>query len=240
MPAPTPHLLLFTKPPRPGRVKTRLIGDLTALDASRLHEAFLLDLLERLEREAGGGTPGAPYAVRIAWALEPGEAIPEAVFPGERQEGADLGERLYAGLARAAAGGRAVAALGSDHPSLPLARVAEAFRLLAAGAEAVLGPAADGGYYLIALAGGAVSRRLFEGVSWSSERVLAETLDRCRELGLRVELLPVEADVDTPDDLRRLAAELAEGDLGCPRTRSLLAAWGRLPASSAGAWRATA
>ena len=73
-------------------------------------------------------------------------------------------------------------------------------------------------------------------IAWSTGRVLAQTLERCGELGLSVELLPEAADVDTPADLARLAAELAAdpGDvLGCPRTRALLAAWGRLPAASA-------
>src|SRR4029077_14050553 len=100
-------------------------------------------------------------------------------------------------------------------------------------ADVALGPAEDGGYYLIAVRPGALSRRLFEGIAWSTERVLAQTLERCRELGLRVAMLPMAADVDTPDDLRRLAARLGEEPEGgcpaCPRTRELLAAWQLLP-----------
>ena len=93
----------------------------------------------------------------------------------------------------------------------------------------VLGPAEDGGYYLIALRPEAVRPRLFEGIAWSTDQVLAATLDRCRELGLRVELLPEASDVDTPEDLRRLAARMAEeGDLACPRTHALLASLGFL------------
>jgi uncharacterized protein len=93
----------------------------------------------------------------------------------------------------------------------------------------VLGPAEDGGYYLIALRSGAVSPRLFADVAWSTEQVLVTTLERCRELGLRVELLPAASDVDTPDDLRRLAERMITSDLGCPRTRELLGALRRLP-----------
>ncbi len=92
----------------------------------------------------------------------------------------------------------------------------------------VLGPAEDGGYYLIALRAGAVSPRLFQDVPWSTDQVLPTTLERCRELGLRLELLPVASDVDTVDDLRRLAARMACSDLGCPRTRDLLASLGLL------------
>jgi rSAM/selenodomain-associated transferase 1 len=217
------RLLLFTKPARAGRVKTRLIGDLTPEQAADLHAAFVADLLARLS--------GARCDLHLAWALEPGEAIPAmptADHPGLRQEGADLGERLYAALAAAGEGARAVAALGSDHPTLPVEIVERAFAAVEAGARVVLGPAEDGGYYLIALAP-PVPRRLFQGIDWSTERVLAQTLERCRELGITPELLPEAADVDTPADLARLARKLEGGNLGCPRTRRLLASWGRVP-----------
>jgi len=216
--------LLFTKPARAGRVKTRLIGDLTPLQAAELHAAFLDDLLDRLR--------GGALTLHLAWALDAGEAVPAGPFPGVAQRGDDLGERLYTALADAAAEAPAVAALGSDHPTLPLAVVHRAFELVEGGADVVLGPAEDGGYYLIALRAVAVARRLFEDIAWSTDRVLALTLERCRELGLRVELLPAGVDVDTPADLRRLAASMAESDLGCPRTRALLQSWGRIEAAT--------
>ena len=221
------RLLLFTKPAREGRVKTRLIGDLTAAAAAALHAAFLDDLLARLRE--------GDFDLCLAWALEEGEAMPSAPVPGTRQvrqEGATLGDRLYGALAAAAGeeGVAAVAALGSDHPTLPLALVHRAFDRVEAGADVVLGPAEDGGYYLIALSAGAVAPRLFADIAWSTGSVLADTLARCRELGLAVELLPEASDVDTPDDLRRLAARMAEADadLDCPRTRALLASLGLL------------
>jgi uncharacterized protein len=229
---PTPEisarrLLLFTKPARAGRVKTRLIGDLTPAQAAALHTAFVEDLLARLQE--------ARCELHLAWALEAGEALPEATtfvggtgLPGLRQEGEDLGERLYTALAGAAREARVVAALGSDHPTLPVELVEQAFAAVEAGARVVLGPAEDGGYYLVALAA-PVPRRLFEGIDWSTGRVLAQTLERCRELSIVPELLPEAADVDTPEDLDRLARLMAGSDLGCPRTRGLLEAWGRLP-----------
>lgn len=198
-------------------MKTRLIGALTPAQAAALHQAFLDDLLDRL-REGS-------FELRLAWALEPGEAVPEGPFPGVRQEGEDLGERLYRALAAAGTEVASVAALGSDHPTLPLATVHDAFARLEAGADAVLGPAEDGGYYLIALRADAVVPRLFEGIAWSTDRVFPETVARCRELGLRLELLPRASDVDTPEDLRRLAFRMTEGDLGCPRTHALLTTW---------------
>jgi rSAM/selenodomain-associated transferase 1 len=219
---PSRHLLLFTKPARPGKVKTRLIGELTAEEAARLHGAFLGDLLDRLR--------GGDFELTLAWALDPDEEVPAGPVPGVRQRGRDLGERLYFALSEA--GGGAVAAVGSDHPTLSLEMVHRAFATLEdseAGADVVLGPAEDGGYYLIALRAGAVSPRLFADIAWSTEQVLATTLERCRELGLRVELLPEASDVDTPEDLRRLAGRMIASDLGCPRTRELLGALRRLP-----------
>ncbi|HET7040597.1 MAG TPA: TIGR04282 family arsenosugar biosynthesis glycosyltransferase [Gemmatimonadales bacterium] len=215
------RLLLFTKPAREGRVKTRLIGDLTPAQAAALHAAFLEDLLDRLRE--------GDFELRLAWALDPEEAAPAGPLPGVRQEGSDLGERLYRTLRDAAREAGVVMALGSDHPTLPLGVVHRAFEAVERGADVVLGPAEDGGYYLIALRAGAVAPRLFEKIAWSSPQVLAATLDRCRELELAVELLPEASDVDTPEDLHRLAARMAEeGDLGCPRTHALLASLGLL------------
>ncbi len=213
------RLLLFTKPAREGRVKTRLIGDLTAAEAAELHAAFLADLLDRLRE--------GDFELRLAWALDPDEEIPEGPVPGLRQEGSDLGERLYRALSSGESAGdaRTVMALGSDHPTLPLDLIHRAFETLEtpeAGADVVLGPAEDGGYYLIALRAGDVHPRLFEAIAWSTEQVLPATLERCRELGLAVGLLPEASDVDTPEDLRRLAERMTDSDLGCPRTRALL------------------
>lgn len=199
-------------------MKTRLIGSLTPAQAAAIHQAFLDDLLERLRE--------GRFDLRLAWALDPGDPVPDGPFPGLRQEGEDLGERLYRTLAAAGSEAAFVAALGSDHPTLPLDVVQDAFARLEAGADVVLGPAEDGGYYLIALRAAAVAPRLFEGIAWSTDRVFPETVERCRELDLRLELLPEASDVDTPEDLHRLAARMTADDLGCPRTRALLATWG--------------
>lgn len=202
-------------------MKTRLIGDLTAAEAAELHAAFLDDLLERLQ--------DGDFNLTVAWALDLGDDMPGGPIPGIRQEGHDLGERLYRALSEAARESDTVMALGSDHPTLPLKTIHQAFEAVERGAPVVIGPAEDGGYYLIALRSDAVHRRLFEDIAWSTDRVLPQTLERCRELGLQVEMLPLDTDVDTPDDLRRLASRMAGADLGCPRTRDLLRIWKRLP-----------
>lgn len=216
------RLLLFTKPAVPGRVKTRLHPALSPVAAAELHQAFVDDVLERL-------APGR-FELAIAWALAPGEEVPGGPWPGFAQRGETLGDRLFTALGEAARDGAVVAALGSDHPTLPLAVVEEAFARVEAGAPVVIGPSLDGGYYLIALAPAAVRPELFAGVPWSTSEVLAATLARASEIGLPVDLLPPGEDVDTPEDLARLAERLSAlpgGD--CPRTRACLAAWGRRP-----------
>ncbi len=215
------NLLLFTKPARAGEVKTRLIGELSPERAAELHAAFRDDLLGRLSK--------GDYRLTMAWALAEGEPIPPGELPALRQIGDDLGERLFHALAEAARTARCVGAVGSDHPLLTAARVEEAFSRLEEGAELVLGPATDGGYYLVGARSDTLTARLFEEVPWSTERVLETTLNRAQECGLAVELLEAGSDVDTPEDLLQLAASVAEVDTrGLERTVRLLSAWGYL------------
>lgn len=210
-------LLLYAKPPRAGAVKTRLVHSrLSPARAAELYEAFLRDLEERLE--------SGPFDLRIVWAMADGETVPEGMSEGWRQHGDDLGERLFHGLRDAAMDHALVAAVGGDHPDLPLERVEEAFAELRRGRSMVLGPSRDGGYYLVGLRAAAVDRRLFSGIAWSTPGVLRATLDRARELGLDPALLPEEADVDRPDDLELLVERLANGR-EAPRTAALLRAW---------------
>ena len=217
-------LILFTKPARPGKVKTRLIGALTPQQAAELHSAFLADVCARLRR----GT----FHLRLAWALDGGQEVPEDPFADAAslehvpQRGSDLGDRLFLALQEAAERFPFVGAVGSDHPELELSTAEQAFARLEAGADVTIGPAADGGYYLIALRREALRRELFTGIEWSTETVLASTLKKCAELSLKVERLKVGDDVDRPGDLRRLAARLRVNQApACPTTAELLASW---------------
>jgi uncharacterized protein len=243
-----PCLLLFTKPARPGRVKTRLVGarvgerTLGERDAAALHAALLGDVAARL-----GEAAGEAFRVRVAWDLAPGEALPplpaelagRAVVDATRQRGRDLGERLFRAFDEAARDHPVVAAVGSDHPKLSLAAVRRAFAALAAGeGDVALGPSLDGGYYLVAVRRESLSPRLFAEIDWSTERVLAQTRERCRELGLSVVELPAARDVDRGEDVIALAGEIAAAEaageaVGCPRTRQVLAGWGLLPPRAA-------
>jgi len=215
-------LVLFTKLSVAGRVKTRLIGTLSAAAAADLHAAFLADITERMTCRS--------FHFQIAWGVEDGEEIPDSPIPGFPQVEGSLGQRLLQGLRHVAAGHSLVAAVGSDHPSVSAERVSEAFAALRDQADIVIGPATDGGYYAIAAKTDVLAARLFSDIPWSSSEVLDVTLDRCAELKLRVHLLPKESDVDTSADLERLCEDLRGGSLTCPHTYDLLEGWGRLGA----------
>jgi glycosyltransferase A (GT-A) superfamily protein (DUF2064 family) len=196
-----------------------LIGRLSPDQAAELHSAFLGDVTERLAE--------GDFDLRVAWALDSGAVPPDLGLKSMAQAGDDLGDRLFGVLRRLSETYSYVGAIGSDHPDLPLSLVHEAFDKLSAGVDVVLGPAHDGGYYLIAMRGKAIHRDLFSGVEWSSGSVLSSTLARCRSLGLGVAHLQGGYDVDTSEDLDRLAATLAADlSIRCPRTRDLLGRWG--------------
>jgi rSAM/selenodomain-associated transferase 1 len=225
-------VVIFTKPAKSGRVKTRLVGKITGEQAAELHLAFLGDLGEGLLRGI--------FSLRVAWALTTDEALtptdhsfdPEGLFSSTehfRQVGDGLGHRLHAALNAAAGDYEFVAAVGSDHPELDADTVEEGFRRLEQGADVVLGPSEDGGYYMIGLRRQALHAALFEDIPWSSEQVLPSTLERCRALGLETALLALGRDIDTPADLAALSDRLAAPETApCPRTRAWLLAHGHL------------
>lgn len=217
-------VILFAKPPRPGRVKTRLVGGIVTPErAASLYAAFLHDMTARF-------ASAADYDVRIAWGLDdPVESMPKSSLPGFRQEGRDLGERMFRALQRMARNYSYVLVVGTDRPDLPVSSVAQAFRWLRDGAEAVLGPSDDGGYYLIGLSAGSVRQELFSGIEWSTARVLEQTLSRFAEHGVVPELLPLGADVDRPDDLPALRRRLEASRSQAPATLAELESWGIEP-----------
>jgi uncharacterized protein len=194
----TALLIIFAKEPRPGQVKTRLTPPLSPLQAAQLYHNFLLDILEEMRQVA---------VVRLALAFSPPAAqdfFRDLAPPGTDlfpQEGADLGERMSRACAHGFnAGYSPVLLRGSDTPDLPAAVVAEAREVLAAGeAQVALGPATDGGYYLVGLS--EPQPQLFKGPVWSTGTVLEDTLDMARQQGLAVHLLPTWSDIDTPADL---------------------------------------
>jgi rSAM/selenodomain-associated transferase 1 len=190
-------LVVFVKHPSPGAVKTRLVPALGAERAAALYRALVEHVLEAT-------SPQAREYERLVF-YDPPEAaaaMRQWLVAGRlrRQRGGGLGERMVDAFARAfeRGAGRVVLA-GSDVPTLARADVTAAFAALQ-DQDVVLGPALDGGYYLVGLR--APQPSLFEGVAWSTPHVLEQTLERAAAAGLRVARLQVKADVDTPADLR--------------------------------------
>ena len=103
--------------------------------------------------------------------------------------------------------------IGSDSPSIPASYLTDAFEQLES-CDCVIGPASDGGYYLIGLSANAVSARLFENIDWSTSSVFLQTIERIEAAGLRHAVLPIWYDVDLEDSLRLLAGHVASARLG--------------------------
>jgi rSAM/selenodomain-associated transferase 1 len=191
---------VFARYPEPGRVKTRLAAAIGDDRAAALYAAFVEDLASRLIDKRWTtrwwvAPPDLGFAQRFA--IDPTAC--------REQSGADLGERMYAAFASAHREGcERCVLVGSDMPHLASETVALAFERLA-DADVVLGPAEDGGYYLIAMR---KPEDVFEGVAWSTRDVLAQTVERARARGLRVSLLAPGFDVDDLEDLERLRAYL--------------------------------
>ena len=189
-------LIVFVKQPRPGAVKTRLARALGDDAAAQVYQVLA-------EGEVRSTAPVAREYQRFLF-FSPGtaRAAMEGWFPGETllpQQGDDLGARMAAAFAEVFARGFARAAIvGSDVPWVTRGHVLEALAAVDRH-DLALGPAADGGYYLLALARPLPA--LFEDVAWSTDRVLAATLERAGRLGLRVRLLEQLPDVDTLDDV---------------------------------------
>lgn len=190
-------LLVFLKRPRAGEVKTRLAAALGAEPAAELYRILA-------EEEVRRTAPAAGEYQRLFFHAPPeARAEMEAWFPDETwiaQRGADLGARMAAAFDEAfRRGARRAAIIGSDVPWVERADVLRALDALA-DHDVAIGPAHDGGYYLLAL--DRPRPELFQGVAWSTPHVLAATLERARALGLRVRLLEALVDIDTLDDVR--------------------------------------
>ncbi len=205
-----PRVVVFARAPVAGQVKTRLareIGDARALELYRWCAATVLAQLR-----------DPRWALWVAFTPADHRPLTEAALgPADRwiaQPDGDLGVRLAAAVAAAfAEGGGPVLLVGTDCVALTAGRVAEALAQLATH-DAVLGPAHDGGYYLLGLAR---PLPLFEGVAWSTATVASDTREGLRRAGATWAELPPEQDLDEVADLASLA------------DRSDAPAWARRP-----------
>jgi rSAM/selenodomain-associated transferase 1 len=196
-------LIIVAKEPDPGQTKTRLCPPFSLESAAAFYRCLLLDSLALMARlETVDHTIAyAPANTREYFA----QLAPDG-FSLVAQVGANLGERLANALGQHFKQGyRRVVIMNSDGPTLPLACLDEAFSGLDR-ADVTLGPGHDGGYYLIGMK--RLHRELFEGIDWSTDRVISQTLATCRRSGITVHQLPQWYDVDRAGDLERLRRDL--------------------------------
>ncbi len=193
------NLILFTRYPMAGKAKTRLIPALGGEGAAQLQKKMTKHILGRgrifsekypqtkIEIHHSGGN----LSLLQAWLGEDLTYIPQA-------EG-DLGKKMYCALENSFTQGAQKALIaGCDCPLLTPEIFAEAFEELEHH-DLVLGPALDGGYYLIALK--KAIEEIFQDIVWGKEQVLARTLEKAESLKLKVKLLEEMSDVDYPEDL---------------------------------------
>jgi rSAM/selenodomain-associated transferase 1 len=198
-------LIVVAKRPAPGKAKTRLSPPLTPELASALYECFLFDTLDQMKQVSD-------VRHMIAYLDEPDyfqRLAPD--FELIPQQGHDLGERLDNALTACLARGyERVVIMDSDSPTLPPDYLAQSFEVLSDGADVVLGPCDDGGYYLIGVK--QPTPRLLREVHMSTPTVAAETMALARAENLNLITLPTWYDIDDVASLSRLLKEIETQD----------------------------
>src|ERR1700683_3271580 len=205
-------IAVMAKASAPGHAKTRLVPPLSYEEAAALNTAFLQDVTDNMLLAARHAAPDASIAAYAAYGPPGSEdffrrtfAVPIGLIPAWLP---NFGDCLYHTISEIFVRGHSAAVvLNADSPTLPTALLNETAEMLAQpGDRAVLGPSSDGGYYLLGLK--VPHRRMFNDISWSTDRVAEQTLERAREIKLDVHLLPEWDDVDDVDCLRRLHGEI--------------------------------
>lgn len=194
-------LIVFAKYPAAGQAKTRLIPAVGPIEAADLQHRMTLRTLataRQFSRETGIDIEARSTGATA----EQMEGLYGDDLRYRDQGEGDLGRRLHTAIAEGFGNGaRTVVVVGTDCPALTTQHLWTAQRALTT-TDLVVGPAVDGGYYLIGLR--QPRKELFEGIMWSSERVLEQTLDIAGRLGLSTQLLELLADIDRPEDLQHL------------------------------------
>jgi uncharacterized protein len=213
VPPPPQRLLVFARLPERGLVKTRLAQSIGDEKTLAVYEAMLHDLLVSI------GPSSPETEIEILWAPSDaanGEMLTRAFgdLATAMQTGSTLGDRLSMALSERFLfhATQKIIAIGVDDPSLPRALIDDAFALLDS-CEWVVGPAVDGGYYLIGCRGAAFDSEVFREIAWGSASVFASTLAKIRNWQSSVAVLPLRNDIDVVEDLERYGREATEGQL---------------------------
>jgi rSAM/selenodomain-associated transferase 1 len=201
-------LAVMAKAPRAGKVKTRLAPPLTLDQAAAINICFLRDTTENIAAVAASGNA----AGIVSYTPVGDEALFDTLLPADfamiPQRGEGYGERLIATAEDLLdCGYNSVCLIDSDSPTVPAAAFEQAFAELAKpGDRIILGPAHDGGYYLIGLK--RAHPELFANITWSTSTVFAETIAAANAANLEAVILPLWYDVDDAATLDILTAEL--------------------------------
>jgi rSAM/selenodomain-associated transferase 1 len=210
-------LAMMIRYPEPGKVKTRLAKSCGDAFAAELYGYFVDDLLETL---AGGNHHLEIFFTPPPKSREIGKRFGER-FSYTPQQGGDIGERMENAFRLCFAKGFATALLiGSDFPDLTAPAVEEAFDALEKGCDAVVGPALDGGYYLVGFHAATFEPGVFRKMTWGKDNVCEETLKRLQARGRRVHLAQEWQDIDTGEDLAALQAR--HEDTAFARSRTMV------------------
>lgn len=196
-------VICFTRVPRPGVTKTRLLPILSGDQCSALHSAFLRDLSSVYAQ--------ADADLFVAYTDDPNWEMLKAIFHGAKdffpQTGAGLGEKMYNALCHALAQGYgSVILTGADLPLMTASHLESGFAALY-DADLALGPTSDGGYYLVGMK--QPHKVIFENQSYGGSTVLENTVAAANAAGLTVAFAQCCDDVDTPEDLRNLMQTLS-------------------------------
>ncbi len=189
---------IFIKQPTAGRVKSRLGQEIGFENAAALYGAFLEDIMPRFSFSGDGRY--------LCYSPPQAEQFFELLAGNDyliwQQPAGDLGTRMQAFFQEQLKRPEdRVVVIGTDSPTLPEEYVDDAFEMLN-DVQCVIGPATDGGYYLVGMQGSVLP--IFEGISWSQPDVLHETVARVEQTDAKLAMLPVWYDVDTAEDLRFL------------------------------------
>lgn len=197
---PDARIIVFAKAPLPGEVKTRLIPNLGAHGAARLHEA----LARRTLATAAQAELSPVHLWCAPSAQHPFFADCRARFSVtlHTQQGADLGARMAHALEKTLHECAYAVIIGADCPTLTRDDLREALQALRDGCDAVLGPAEDGGYVLLGVR--RADAALFDNIDWGGAEVLDATRARLTALGWRRHELAPRWDVDRPEDIERM------------------------------------
>jgi len=193
-------LLFFVKYPEKGKVKSRLAAVIGDDSAVSLYKNLVEKMLSTLKK----GTFSLYICFFPKSAQKPIKNWLGRKYGYMPQHGKDLGERMRKGFTDGfAMGYQRVVLIGSDIPGLPINYIEEAFKSLKK-MDAVIGPAFDGGYYLIGFNQSTFSPQVFKGIAWGTKNVFAETIEKLKRLRRAVHTLPYQRDIDTAEDLKHL------------------------------------